>query len=259
MATATSCDIRQERKSVPSLREKRRKYLEWSLSKKVGRAIADYRMIEDGDKILVAVSGGKDSLMLLKILSDRKVFVPIDYDVIAVYVDTGFASAPQELLKEFCQELGYSLVTKKIHELKEAPSEDVTCFWCSWNRRKALFEMAKVYGCNKVAFGHHKDDIIQTTLMNLLFVGEISTMAPFQKMFDGKLALIRPLAYVEKREIAELAELSHWPTLDAPCANAATSKRTSVAKFIDELQRFCPSVKTNIFRSLKRIKTDYLL
>lgn len=266
--------------------------IERSISKKVGRAIADYKMIEDGDRILVAVSGGKDSLTLLKILSDRKSFVPVKYDVLAIHVDLGYTCINKEALKKFLQDKGYAFQIKKIDVLKGRSREEITlqpvpikligtgripphgrkefgatgfsplgstCFWCSWNRRKALFEAAAEHGCNKIAFGHHKDDIVQTILMNLLFEGEISAMAPLQKMFKDKISLIRPLAYVEEKEIEELARLNSFPLPACSCPNGKTSKRALVRNFINELQGACPSVKTNIFKSLKNIKQDYLL
>jgi len=239
--------------------DKKRKGLERSISKKVGRAICDYRMIEDGDRVLVAVSGGKDSLTLLKILSDRRAFVPVKYDVLAVHADLGYACVNKEALKKFLQEKGYAFEIKKRDILAGKSRSQITCFWCSWNRRKALFEAAQEYGCNKIALGHHKDDIVQTILMNLLFEGEISAMAPRQEMFEGRISIIRPLAYVEEKEIEELARLSSFPLPHCTCPNGRTSKRALVRDFINGLQETCPSVKTNIFKSLKKIKQDYLL
>jgi len=235
------------------------KNLEKAVSKKVGSAIADYGMIKDGDKILVAVSGGKDSLTLLKILSERRSFVPIRYEILAVHVDLGYKCVNKEELKKFLQEKNYPFHFKKIDILKGKSRADITCFWCSWNRRRALFEAAKEYGCNKLAFGHHKDDIVATILMNLLFEGEISAMAPYQEMFKGKLSIIRPLAYVDEDDIEELARLNSFPVPHCSCPNTNATKRSVVTKFIKELEKTTPSVKTNVFRSLKRIKKDYLL
>ncbi len=244
---------------MTTLEQKRLLTLEKSISKKVGRAIADYGMIRDGDRILVAVSGGKDSLVLLKILSDRRRIVPIRYEVVAVHVDLGYACVNKEVLKKFLQERGYDLHVKKLDILKGKARSEISCFWCSWNRRKALFEAAKKYGCNKLAFGHHKDDIVQTILLNLLFEGEISAMSACQEMFKGKLSIIRPLAYVEEPEIAEFARLYGFPVPHCACPNSKTTKRAVVKKFVNDVQEICPGVKTNIFKSLTRIKKDYLL
>ncbi|MFH0876926.1 MAG: tRNA lysidine(34) synthetase TilS [Candidatus Omnitrophota bacterium] len=235
--------------------------LETAVSKKVGRAIFDYRMVADGDKILVAVSGGKDSLVLLKILSDRRSFVPIKYDLVAVHVDFqgGRHGVDRSLLKEHLKRQGVPFYFKKAKLRKGKGRENRSCFWCAWNRRKVLFELAAKYACNKLALGHHKDDIIETILMNLFFEGEISAMVPRQKMFEGKVTIIRPLAYVEKCDITKLAQRLDLPVAICRCPQSQTSNRRRMADLIQELEKKCPGVKTNIFRSLQRIKKDYLL
>src|SRR3989338_3842225 len=147
------------------------------ISSKIGKAIKDYNLIEDGDKIMVAVSGGKDSLTLLKFLMERKRWAPVEFDIIAAHIETDFRCAGcvhRRLLGGIFRGMGAKYVFKKIKVLGR--DKRTSCFWCSWNRRKALFEMAQAKGCNKVAFGHHKDDIIETTLLNLFFQGEFSTM-----------------------------------------------------------------------------------
>ena len=230
------------------------------LSKKIGRAICDYDMIQDKDKILVGVSGGKDSLTLLKMLNDRRSFVPVSYEVSAIHIDFGYHCTPPHVLAGYFKREGYDYHIKKVQILKEGQTRaDVTCFWCSWNRRKAIFKAAAELGCNKVALGHHKNDIIQTTLMNLFYLGEISTMRPKQKLFNGKLALIRPLAYADEKEINEFAATLNYPLPHCKCPNSFTSKRTYVRKLIAGIQKDCPQVKSNIFNALKRVKKDYLL
>lgn len=230
-----------------------------AVQKKIGRAIADYHMLKDGDKILVGVSGGKDSLILLKLLLERRVFVPIKYDVIACYVDLGHKTARVPILKEYIekQECPFYIVKKKI--FKKGNDAKLTCFWCSWNRRKALFSLAQQYGCNKIALGHHKDDIVTTILMNLLFEGQISAMVPSQEIFKGGITLIRPLAYLEEEELQRFAQLYEIPAADIACPVGKKTKRALVQGFIDEVKLECPNVKTNIFKSLQRIKKDYLL
>ncbi|MBI4335725.1 MAG: tRNA 2-thiocytidine(32) synthetase TtcA [Candidatus Omnitrophica bacterium] len=229
------------------------------LSKKVGKAITDYDMIGDGDKILVAVSGGKDSLSLLKILEDRRSFVPVRYDLTAVHVDMGYHCIHPRILAEYFEKSGYRYHIEKVDILKGKDRSSITCFWCSWNRRKALFEAAARFGCNKVALGHHKDDIIETILMNLFFNGEISAMAPKQELFKGKITIIRPLAYLEEKEIIQYNRLINFPHPRCKCPNADTSRRTKVGEMIGEIEKLCPNVKTNVFRALKNIKKEYLL
>ena len=233
--------------------------VEFSISKRIGRAMTDYNMLSDGDKILVAVSGGKDSLTLLRILSDRRKFVLIKYELLAVHIDLGYPCQHPKILAEYFKTLGISYHIEKVDILKGKTREDISCFWCSWNRRKALFETANRFGCTKVALGHHKDDVVETILLNLFFHGEISAMSPKQELFDGKIVIIRPLVYVDEDMIVRFAKSAGFPHHKCACPNSLTSKRTKMTEIIKDLKSFCPDVKTNIFRSVKRIKTDYLL
>lgn len=231
-----------------------------AISKKVGKAICDYGMIADGDKILVAVSGGKDSMSLLKILDDRRSFAPVDYEIIAAHIDFGYHCVPPTALAEYFKKCGYAYHIKKVDILKPGETRaDITCFWCAWNRRKAIFETAAELGCNKVALGHHKDDIAETILLNMFYKGEISAMKPRQELFKGKIVIIRPLAYVEEKDVAKFSRTLGFPIPHCKCPNTLTSKRTFVEKIIKEIEKECPDVRTNIFNSLKRIKNDYLL
>jgi tRNA 2-thiocytidine biosynthesis protein TtcA len=233
--------------------------LEFYISKRVGKAITDYGMLSDGDKIAVAVSGGKDSLTLLRVLNDRRQFVPIKYELLAVHIDLGYPCQHPKILAEYFKKLGVNYHIERVDILKGKTRKDISCFWCSWNRRKALFETADRFGCNKVALGHHKDDIVETILLNLFFHGEISAMAPRQELFRGKIVVIRPLAYVEEGMIIRFAKQAGFPHQKCVCPNSLTSNRNKMTKIIQDLEKVCPEIKTNIFRSLKRIKQDYLL
>jgi len=232
---------------------------EFYISKRVGRAIMDYEMLASGDKIAVAVSGGKDSLTLLRVLNDRRKFVPIKYELLAVHIDMGYPCHHPKILAEYFKKIGVNYHIEKIDILQGKTRKDISCFWCSWNRRKALFEAADRFGCTKVALGHHKDDIIETILMNLFFHGEISAMSPKQELFKGKITIIRPLAYVEEDMIVRFAKSAGFPHQKCSCPNSLTSNRTKIADIIKDIKKVCPDVKTNIFRSVKRIKEDYLL
>jgi tRNA 2-thiocytidine biosynthesis protein TtcA len=232
---------------------------EFYISKRVGRAIMDYNMLADGDKIAVAVSGGKDSLTLLRVLNDRRAFVPIKYDLLAVHIDLGYPRSYAKSLEKYFKKIGVKYHIEKVDVLKKTKRKDITCFWCSWNRRKALFKAADRLGCSKVALGHHKDDIIETILLNLFFQGEISAMSPKQELFKGKITLIRPLAYVEEYMIKRFAREEKIPHDSCRCPNSITSNRTRMSRIISELKKVCPDVKTNIFKSVKKIKKDYLL
>ncbi len=232
---------------------------EFYISKRVGRAIMDYKMLSDGDKIAVAVSGGKDSMALLRVLNDRRSFVPIKYDILAVHVDLGYPRSCAKTLEKYFKKINVRYHIEKVDVLKKTKPKDINCFWCSWNRRKALFETANRFNCTKVALGHHKDDIVETILLNLFFQGEISAMSPRQELFNGKIILIRPLAYVEEYMLKRFAKEEGLPHQKCICPNSLTSNRTKIARIIQGLKKACPEVKTNIFRSVKRIKTDYLL
>ncbi len=230
-----------------------------AISKRIGKAMADYRMLEDGDRIAVAVSGGKDSLTLLRLLQERRSFVPLRYELVAVHIDLGFPRSFAAPLRRAFESLGVAYHIEKVDVLRKTPRSKINCFWCAWNRRKALFETAARLGCVKVALGHHKDDIIETILMNLFFNAEISAMAPRQELFKGKIVLIRPLAYVEEEQIVRYARRVRLPFVSCNCPNAAISNRARMGTIIRQLRRICPDVKTNIFRSVKRIRSDYLL
>jgi len=232
---------------------------EYYISKRMGRAIIDYKMLSEGDRIAVAVSGGKDSLTLLRILNDRRKFVPIKYDVLAVHIDMGYPRSCAKKLEKHFKKIGVKYHIEKVDVLKKTRKKDINCFWCSWNRRKALFEASDRLGCTKVALGHHKDDIIETILLNLFFQGEISAMAPKQELFKGKIVIIRPLAYVEERLIKRFAKEEKIPHETCVCPRSITSNRAKMGAIINQLKKACPDVKTNIFRSIQRIKKDYLL
>lgn len=232
---------------------------EYYISKGMGRAIMDYKMLAAKDKVAVAVSGGKDSLTLLRLLIDRKAFVPIEYDIIAIHIDMGYPKSISLKLEKYFKKLNIKYKIIKTDILKKTEKSKINCFWCSWNRRKELFLAANKLGCTKIALGHHMDDIAETMLLNLFFQGEISTMKPKQELFEGKITLIRPLAYVEERLIKRFAKEVKLGQDTCICAQSITSNRSRMGRIIRDLEKTCPDIKKNIFRSLKRVKKDYLL
>jgi len=232
---------------------------EYYISKSMGQAIMDYKMLAPGDKIAVAVSGGKDSLTLLRLLIDRQAFVPIKYDVIAVHIDMGYPKSISHKLKRHFKKLGVKYQIIKSDILKKTAQNKINCFWCSWNRRKELFLAANKLKCTKIALGHHLDDIAETMLLNLFFQGEISTMKPKQELFKGKITLIRPLAYVQERLIKRFAKEIKLAHQSCVCPHSIISNRNRMGRIIQDLEKICPDIKKNIFRSLKRVKKDYLL
>lgn len=249
------------------------------ISNRIGKAIADYNLIEDKDRILVAVSGGKDSMTLLKLLAERKKWAPINYELIAMHVETDFrcgGCVHTKKLKDFFDAIGVKSHFAKIRirekglegkvgagkgregKVRGKKGKGVSCFWCAWNRRKALFTAADRLGCTKIALGHHKDDIAETLLLNLLFQGEFAAMNPRQELFGGKIVIIRPLCYVEEENMRRFARESGFPSQVCRCPNADTSKRRMMKNFIKDTEKICPHVKTNIFRSISRVKKEYI-
>ncbi|MBN2121055.1 MAG: tRNA 2-thiocytidine(32) synthetase TtcA [Candidatus Omnitrophica bacterium] len=225
--------------------------------KAAGKAINYYSMIEDKDRVLVGVSGGKDSLGLLKILVTRKAYLPIDFKVTACFVDVGFNDTDRSILEDYFKKENVPYVIKELRLKKE----DINCFWCSWNKRKILFTTARELNCNKVALAHHLDDIVETILMNIFFHGQISSMKPRVDFFGGEISLIRPLAYLEKYQIESFCRKLGFPdTKHSSCPYSKDSKRQLIKKKISELKKDFPHVKTNIFRSLQRrnIREEYL-
>ena len=229
------------------------------ISNRIGKAIQDYELIEDKDRILVAVSGGKDSMTLLKLLNERKKWAPIHYELVAMHVETDYGCTrrvPTKPLKTFFEENGVEYRFKKIKILDG--KDRTSCFWCSWNRRKTLFLAADRLGCNKIALGHHKDDIIETLLLNMFYHGEFAAMNPRQELFGGKVVIIRPLCYVEEEKLRKFAKESKFPSQACRCPNSDISKRRMMKEFIKKVEGTCPYAKTNVFRSISRIKNDYI-
>lgn len=229
------------------------------ISNRIGKAIADYNLIEDKDKILVAVSGGKDSLSMLKLLNERRKWAPIDYDLFAVHIETDFRCAGcvhTEVLKKIFEDGGIPYRFQRI-KIKNKKNNSVSCFWCSWNRRKALFTLAEKTGCTKIAFGHHQDDIIETLLLNMFYHGEFSAMNPRQELFGGKIVIIRPLCYVEEDAVRKFAKESKFPSQLCRCPNSQISKRRMMKEFIDKVEEDCTYAKLNLFRSIGRVNKEY--
>ncbi|RJP27965.1 MAG: tRNA 2-thiocytidine(32) synthetase TtcA [Candidatus Omnitrophota bacterium] len=229
------------------------------ISKEIGKAIGDYGLISDGDKIAVAVSGGKDSITLLNLLNERRKFAPVNYEIMAIHVDLGYPRSVSNKLKKYFNKIGVNYHIEKNDVLKKTGRSDISCFWCSWNRRKSLFESAARLGFSKVALGHHMDDIIETILMNMFFQGEISAMLPKQELFGGKITLIRPLAYVQECMIKKYTKEFSVEYDKCICPNSAISNRRRMRRIISQLKKACPDIKKNIFRSVRRVKADYLL
>jgi tRNA 2-thiocytidine biosynthesis protein TtcA len=237
-------------------------YWEKEIRSLMGKAIHRFGMIQDGDRILVGVSGGKDSLSLLHLLHERRKRVQTPYELIPVHISLGFSTDQPDKLKEFFEERGlpYHIEETSIGDLAHGPSNrENPCFLCSWERRKRIFHLADRFNCNKIALGHHKDDIIETFLINIFYSGEISTMLPVQSLFKGKMTLIRPFALLEEKKIERFAREMELPVIQSGCPSCGKTKRGEVKELIEVLSSKNHRVKGNIFRSLSNIKLDYML
>jgi tRNA 2-thiocytidine biosynthesis protein TtcA len=219
-------------------------------------------MLADGDRVLVALSGGKDSLTLMRILDQRRRWAPIRYDLTALYVDPGFPGGFSAALSHYCHRQGYDFAVEKTDYGLQAhgpENRENPCFLCARLRRKRLFELAHARGCNKVAMGHHKDDIIESFFLNVCYAGEISTMLPAQRFFGGIFDLIRPLAYTDEDTIRRFAAEQELPRFENPCPSARSSRRSEIKEMLARLYRGNAKVKGNIFRALHHVNPQYLL
>jgi tRNA 2-thiocytidine biosynthesis protein TtcA len=237
--------------------------LEQKLSRAMGRAIADFSMIEQGDRILVAVSGGKDSHVLLALLSDLTRRAPVDFSLVAVNIDQGHPGYPAQVLVDYMARQGhdfrlvredtYAIVTEKIPEGK------TYCSLCSRLRRGILYRLARELGCNKLALGHHRDDILQTFWLNLQFAGTLAAMPP-KLVSENGIVVIRPLAYCAEEDIAAWASLRAFPILPCDlCGSQDNLQRKVVGRMLDDLERARPGTKSVMFAALQNVKASHLL
>lgn len=230
------------------------------LTKRFHKACADYGLITDGDHILIGLSGGKDSLALVELLGKRaQIHVP-RFEVTAVHVRVKERDYHSDLsyLEDFCSRVRVPLIVKDT-EIGEAKGKDKDpCFLCSWYRRKVLFDVAQELGCNKIALGHHKDDLVETLLMNLVFQGSIGTIPPLLQMEKMPIQMIRPLCLIEEKDIAEYAERSGYEKQVKLCPLEKVSSRADMKGLIKQLEKLNPNVRDSIFGAMENIKAEYL-
>lgn len=223
------------------------------LLKSVNRAVREFDLIEDGDRIAVGVSGGKDSHTLLDLLM-RGVDIPGDYEIVAVHVDGSAVGLPAmgHVLQPWFRELGiqYEITPLEVPDGEPLPMD---CFRCAWNRRKSLFFAADRLGCNKVAFGHHADDAAATTLMSILYKGQMETMEPRLSFFEGRFIVIRPLIYVAEMEIARYARSQGWKITEVACPQATEGRRAQIERFLRSFdKREYEQIRANLWRMAKQ-------
>ncbi len=219
------------------------------------KAISDYDMIQDGDKIAIAFSGGKDSTAMLMGFKNLQRFYPKKFDIVAISVDPGFEFFDRELLKKRCEELEVPLFIEESHAKEivfDIRKEKNPCSLCANIRRGILNSVVNREGCNKIALGHNEDDVLETFLLNLFYTGSISTFAPVSYMDRSGVTLIRPLIYAPEKEIRKFVKQNNIEIMPKNCPMDGVSKREDMKKLIHDLSIDIPMLKANLYGAIKR-------
>jgi tRNA 2-thiocytidine biosynthesis protein TtcA len=227
----------------------------------MGRGINRFAMIVPGDHVLIGVSGGKDSLAMSLALMERKKWVPIDYTLSAIQVEWReypLAAEEKDALDRFYERLGIPFRRIQAEIAPASFKKKFSCYTCSRNRKRLLFDEAARIGATKVALGHHMDDIARTTLLNLFFHGEFATMKPVQEFFGGKLSVIRPLCEVREAEVARLSSRLALPVAPSRCPNAETNRRALMKEILRMASHVDRHAVSNVYGSPWRINEAYL-
>lgn len=243
--------------------------LEKRIFRQVGTAIADFNLIEDGDHIMVGVSGGKDSWTLLHVLSELQKKAPVEFKISAVNIDQGYAGFRQDVIEDYLdsKEISYRAINRNIAQIvteKSSPGS-IACSLCSRMRRGTLYGMAEEMKCNKIALGHHLDDFIETLILNQFFVGRTASMAVKLKSDDGKNMVIRPLVYVRESDIIEYTKQMAFPIVCCQCPLACGKdammdhKRRMVKDLLGNLEQQIPHIKNSLLGALGNIRPGHML
>ena len=223
------------------------------------KAIEEYNMIEDGDKIAVALSGGKDSFTLLLGLKNLQRFYPKKFDIIGVTVNPGFEFFDSSLIKNFCDKLDVPFFEEYSHAQEivfEIRNEKNPCSLCANLRRGALNTVAKREGCNKIALGHNEEDVLETFLLNLFYAGSIGTFSPKSYMNRSEITLIRPLIYVPEKYIQNFVKRTNIEVMQKACPMDGNSKREDMKKLIQSFYKDLPHIRSNLYGAIKRARLD---
>lgn len=235
------------------------------IKKMTGKAVGDFNLIEDGDKIAVAVSGGKDSYALLHILEQLRLRAPIQYELIAVNVDAGFPDYRKDVLQSYLKTCGFQFhmeatnCSQIIDEKRQSGSS--YCAFCARLRRGVLYTVADRLGCNKIALGHHLDDFIETLLLNQFYVGALKAMSPKLLADNNRHTVIRPLVYVEESDIIKFSQQNEFPTIDCGCPvmGQEDQKRQRMKQLLAELHQENRYIKRSMIRALGNVQPRHLL
>ena len=244
----------------PNLNNESRR-LEHRLKERFVKAMATYHLIEDDDRILVGLSGGKDSLLLTELLANRAKIDHPRFSVEALHVrmENIQYETDTSYLQQFCDEQGvklhlrttrFEIGEETVNDARDARRQKQPCFLCSWMRRKEMFNLAQELGCNKIALGHHQDDMLHTALMNLTFQGRFDTMPARLRMRKMPLTIIRPLCLIEEADIKAYAEMKGYQKQKKICPYETNSYRTDIKRLYDEIEQMNPEARYSIWRAL---------
>ena len=238
--------------------------LEKRILRAAAEAIQDFGLVEDGDRILVAISGGKDSYTLLHVLMRLRERAPIDFDLVAVNLDQGQPGYPAHVVEEHFRAVGvpYRMIARDTYSVvrRLVPEGKASCSVCSRLRRGVLYNAAVEMGCTKIALGHHRDDLVETLLLSALYSGALKSMPPKLLAKDGRNVVVRPLAYAAEEDIAAFAAAMRFPIVPCDlCGSQPNLRRRRVKELLAELSREHPAVKGNLLHALGHVVPSHLL
>jgi tRNA(Ile)-lysidine synthetase-like protein len=230
------------------------------ICRKVGVTLRDQKMLEPNDHILVGLSGGKDSMILLETLAERRNALPFNFNITAAHINVTNIDYMANIaeMESICKEWSVNFILKETPIELAKDKKKTLCFACSWQRRKALFELSNELNCNKIALGHHRYDALETLLINMIYHGSISSLPYELNMFDEKIKLIRPLLDMDENLLKEYSKLRAYNTEDKKCPNEENNKRKDIRELINSIEQLHGKGSYNMYKSMDKIFDEYL-